>query len=135
PDLALARLDVAADQVEGRGLAGAVGADDGMTLALRDAQIEVADDADIAEALLDGFDFDGCGHARYPRSRAIVAARSQASATRRQLMRAMRKPPTTSTAATARVRGLVASKGAEEVDGVALALARGVARDRFDREN
>lgn len=39
-----------ADQVEGRGFAGAVRANDGVALALRDTQIEIADDADIAEA-------------------------------------------------------------------------------------
>ena len=57
PDLAGGRLDVTADQVEGRRLAGAVRADDRMALALRDAQIEVADDADICRnCFCDGVD-------------------------------------------------------------------------------
>jgi hypothetical protein len=43
PDLARTRLDVTADQVEGRGFAGTVRTDDGMALSFRDAQIEVTD--------------------------------------------------------------------------------------------
>lgn len=100
-----------ADQVERRRLAGTVRADDGVTLTLRDAQIEVADDADIAEALFDGADFDGCrailryryAHARYPRSRATVAALSHASAIRPEASRATKPPPTKRTAATIHV--------------------------------
>src|SRR3569623_1268229 len=57
--LARGRRDVAADQVERRRLAGAVRADDGVALALGDAEVEVPDDADIAEALFDRTDFDG----------------------------------------------------------------------------
>ena len=39
------------DQVEQRGLAGAVGADDGMPLAARDAEVDAADDLGRPEAL------------------------------------------------------------------------------------
>src|SRR6185369_13878593 len=110
--LARGRLDVAADQIERRGFSGAVRTDDGVTLAFRDAEVEVADDADIAEAFFDGADFDGCSaHARYPRSRATVAALSHASAILRQLSRATNAPPTTRTAAEIHVTGDFALNG------------------------
>src|SRR5579863_440178 len=107
-----------ADQIECRRLARAVGADDGVALALRHAQIQIVDDADIAKALFDGADFDGRGrgkgdggrHARYPRSRATVAALSQASAIRRHVSRATPRPPTTRTAATSHVSGDAGAK-------------------------
>ena len=117
--------------------AGAVRADDRMALAARDAQIEVADDA---------------RHCRSASATALIAMAAvmrdspgrgrrrrrgpRRSAMRRQVTRAIRKPPTTRTAATAHVLGARRIEGdAEQVDDVALPLARRVARDRLDRED
>jgi hypothetical protein len=49
--LAAAGLEAAADQVEQRALARAVGADDGHALAGIDRQVGAADDLGLAEAL------------------------------------------------------------------------------------
>src|SRR6185312_5928000 len=100
-----------ADQIEGGGFAGAVGPDHGMTLTLGNAQVEIVDDPDITEALFDAANFNGRGHARCPRSRAPVVARSQASAIRRHVIRATTNPPTIITTALIQVPALVASKG------------------------
>ena len=72
------RRHVSADQVEGRRFAGAVRADQRVALALRDAQIDVADDGDVAKALFDPAQFDRSAHAAIPFSRATLVAPSQA---------------------------------------------------------
>ena len=52
-DLAVRYRVASADQVEQRGLAGAIGADDGVALAARDAERNAVDDLRRAEAFLD----------------------------------------------------------------------------------
>src|ERR1700759_2017805 len=51
--LARGQRKAAADQIEQRGLAGAVGPDDGVALALLDLEIDAANDLGLAEGLVD----------------------------------------------------------------------------------
>jgi uncharacterized protein involved in propanediol utilization len=60
--LPAAGREAAADEVEQRGLAGAVGADHGDALALVHLQAAAADDLRLAEALAQVLEFEGGGH-------------------------------------------------------------------------
>ena len=105
------RPDVAADEIERCRFARTIGADERVPFALCHAQVQVADDRDIAEAFLDVPHFDGGrGHAWYPLSCAAVSASSQARASLRQVSRATTNPPTIRNRAMIHVIGLDALK-------------------------
>ena len=109
-----------------------------VALALRDAQVEIADDRDVAEAFLHGL------AVRWRRScevmRPLLAGDAgrvdpRRRATRRQVMRATRKPPTSSTAASAQVDRLAASKPTPNARMCgSVAGIDGVVHDGFDRK-
>src|ERR1700737_1117715 len=104
------RRHVSADQIEGCRFAGTVRTNQRVAFALSDAQIDIANDGDIAKTLFDSAQFDRSTHAAIPFSRATLVASSQACPTQLQVLRATRCPPTKRIAAIAHMYGLAASK-------------------------
>src|SRR2546423_13998877 len=84
---------VSADQMEGRRFARAIRTYQRVAFALRNAQIDIANDGDIAKPLFDSAQFDRSAHAAVPFSRAMLVAWSQAGPTQLQVLRATRYPP------------------------------------------
>src|SRR5256885_1546149 len=107
---ARARRHISADQVEGRRFAGSVRTDQRVALALGDAQIDIANDGDIAKTLFNPAQFDRGAHAAIPFSRAVLVAWSQACPTQVHVLRATRNPPIRRIAAIAHIYGPAASK-------------------------
>src|SRR6266704_414725 len=101
---------ISADQVESRRFAGTVRTDQRVAFALGDAQIDIANDGNIAKTLFNPAQFDRGAHAAIPFSRATVVAWSQACPTQIQVLRATRKPPIRRMAAIAHIYRLAASK-------------------------
>src|SRR6185503_1312795 len=108
PDRAAGGRVAAADQVEQRRFARAVGTDDRVPLAARDSQRNAADDLGGAETLLDAAKLEGM---RRCHRHARAAARSQAEATTGTTARKSSSPPTSATAATIHGDGDAASSG------------------------
>jgi len=81
-----------------------------VAFALGDAQIDIANDGDIAKTLFNPAQFDRGAHAAIPFSRAVLVAWSQACPTQVQVLRATRNPPIRRMAAIAHIYGLAASK-------------------------
>ena len=84
-DLAAGRAEAAADQVEQRRLAGAVGPDDGDALARRHGQVGAADDLGLAEGLAQVLQLDG--EVRRAGGAHAASAPRPAACDRRRLMR------------------------------------------------
>src|SRR6478735_11209321 len=79
-DLARGDRKASRDQVEKRGLAGAVGADDGMALAPGNAEVDATDDLGATKVLADVGELDGGrGHAIAPCSLILSITLSQRS--------------------------------------------------------
>src|SRR5260221_1692650 len=81
-----------------------------MAFALGDAQIDIANDGDIAKTLFNPAQFDRGAHAAIPFSRAVLVAWSQAYPTQGQVLRATRNPPIRRIPAIAHIDWLAASK-------------------------
>src|SRR5258708_15942034 len=73
---------ISADQVEGRRFARTVRTDQRMPFALRDAQIDIANDGDIAKTLFNPAQFDRAAHAAIPFSPPVLLPWPQACPTR-----------------------------------------------------
>src|SRR5262249_36164397 len=88
-----------ADQVEESGLAGAVGTDDGVPLALDDVEADAEDGGGRAEALVHVQQTDALGaHPALPSARRSAVAASHAAMNRSRSRKSQRPPPRSSAA-------------------------------------
>ncbi len=103
-DRAGGRLEQAAYETEQRRLAGAIGSDDRVPLALDHGKVDAADDLGRPEALLQALEFDLCAaHAAAP----SLVARPHALLTTGHVMRNRNPPPMRSASAMPHSTGLV----------------------------
>src|SRR4029078_13687582 len=92
-DLSRGNRKTSRDQVEQRGLAGAVGADDGMAFPFGNAEIDAADDFCASKVLAHVAQLDGWhGHATAPFSLTLSITSSQRSRKARAPQRSRRQP-------------------------------------------
>src|SRR5690606_38107061 len=110
PDFAAGRREHARDQVEHRGLAGAVGADQGVPLALHNIQVDLLDYRQGSERLAQVTELQDGGHRQSaswgPVEAPLSRISSQAAATRRRASGSSTPPAAASATGTSQVSRL-----------------------------